>query len=287
MIPLRQTPAMQKVEEPCQTGSSLTKGLGKQADAQKYLARSRYWRNHWNPNATSLGFSGFMVPRFANGSFEPQDPLMCGACYWPDPYYEAKPWEYSMNAHHDIAHLISLAGGAETFGRRLDTLLDPRRSIFDVGNEPSFTSSYLYHFIGESWRSVNQSRFIANTHYNPGRAGIPGNSDAGAMQSWILWNMFGLYPMTGQTTFLIVSPWFASLDLDLGNGKKLHIRAPGVDSITRFFVQGVKINGKVWTKNWVTYDDIFRNGATMEFEMGSERKKWETGPLPPSPATGR
>lgn len=265
----------------------VAKGLGKDDDASKYVTRSRYWRNHWNPNATSLGFSGFMVPRYADGSFNiSQDPLSCGGCYWPDAYYEAKPWEYSINAHHDIKHLISLAGGPSTFGRRLDTLLNPNLSIFDVGNEPSFTNSYLYHFIGESWRSVNQSRYIANTHYNPGRAGIPGNSDAGAMQSWILWNMFGLYPMTGQTTFLVVSPWFESLDIDLGGGKTLSMRAPGVNSYTKFFVQSLKINGHAWTKNWVTYDDVFKNGATMEFEMGSEPKQWERqAELPPSPAT--
>lgn len=61
----------------------VAKGLGKDADADKYLNRSRNWRNHWNPNATSLGFSGFLVPRDENGFIE-QDPLSCGGCYWAD-----------------------------------------------------------------------------------------------------------------------------------------------------------------------------------------------------------
>lgn len=82
-------------------------GLGNTADAELYLNRSRNWRNHWNPQQTSLNFSGFVVPRFANGSFEyPYDPLQCGGCYWTDPYYEALPWEYSFNAHHVLLALL-------------------------------------------------------------------------------------------------------------------------------------------------------------------------------------
>lgn len=58
-------------------------GLGREDDAQKYLNRSRNWRNHWNPRQESLGFTGFVTPRYENGSFqEPYDPLQCGGCYW-------------------------------------------------------------------------------------------------------------------------------------------------------------------------------------------------------------
>ena len=57
-------------------------GQGNDADANKYLARSRNWRNHWNPDASSLNFSGFVVPKNADGSFVSQDPESCGGCYW-------------------------------------------------------------------------------------------------------------------------------------------------------------------------------------------------------------
>jgi predicted alpha-1,2-mannosidase len=62
-------------------------GLGREGDAQKYLNRSRNWRNHWNTEQESLGFTGFVVPRYGNGSFEePYDPLQCGGCYWGGEY---------------------------------------------------------------------------------------------------------------------------------------------------------------------------------------------------------
>lgn len=113
-------------------------GLGKSRDAAKYLRRARNWRNHWNPNQTSLGFSGFVVPRNASGFLE-TDPLKGG--YWSDAYYEAGSWAYSWAGVHDMRHLIELMGGAETVVRRLDTMFTEGASgssgtIFDATNEP-------------------------------------------------------------------------------------------------------------------------------------------------------
>ncbi len=81
--------------------SQIANGEGTPNDVSKYLRRSRYWRNHWNPKQHSLGFSGFMVPRysteagFSNNSFEyPYSPTQCGDCYWDAPY--AKPMGKSL-----------------------------------------------------------------------------------------------------------------------------------------------------------------------------------------------
>lgn len=166
--------------------SEVAKGLGKQADAEKYLNRSRNWRNHWNPEQTSLGFAGFVVPKYANGSFDyPYDPLQCGGCYWGDPYYEDLPWSYSFNAHHDIKHLIELAGGAENFTARLEKFFEPGiydgndafgNTIFNPSNEPAFTTPYLFNFVGRQDLTVKYSRHAIRAYYNAGTGGIPGNS---------------------------------------------------------------------------------------------------------------
>lgn len=159
-------------------------GLNKTAEADKYLSRSHNWRNHWNPNATSEGQSGFIVPRNANGSFIPQDPETCGGCYWGDAYYEDNAWIYSMNAIHDIAELKRRIGGDAKFVDRINKLFDLK--IFNPSNEPGFTSPFLYNFVnGQQWRSVDRSRYVG-TLYNATENGLPGNSDAGAMESNIL-----------------------------------------------------------------------------------------------------
>jgi putative alpha-1,2-mannosidase len=138
--------------------SQVASGLGKTHDAKKYLAKSRNWVNHWDPNAFSLNCTEFLVPRTTFG-FLKQDPLSCGGCYWGDAYYEALPWEYSFNANHDINTLIALSGGTTGFVSRLETVFKPgintsgrsaayNNTIFNPGNEPSFNTPYLYNFAG-------------------------------------------------------------------------------------------------------------------------------------------
>jgi len=97
--------------------------------------------------------------------------------------------------------------------------------------------------------------------------------------------MIGLYPMTGQTTFLILSPWFPSLIFNLGNGKSLKITTTGGNKDTAYHVQSLKVNGKSWDKAWVSWEDVFANGGTMDFVLGSSPVDWATGELPPSPAS--
>lgn len=162
-------------------------------------------------------------------------------------------------------------------------------TIFNPGNEPSFTTPYLFNFVGRQDLSVKFSRAAADAYYQPTPQGLPGNSDAGAMESWLLWSMIGLYPVTGQTTFLIGSPWLNDLTLDLGSGKTLHITsttAGGNSTSQPIYVQSLELNGRPWNQSWVAYDDIFANGGNLSFVLGSKPSKWSaSGTPPPSPAS--
>jgi predicted alpha-1,2-mannosidase len=164
-------------------------GLGKTDDAVKYLNRSRNWRNHWNPDLQSLGYSGFVQPRNLSG-FIDTDPLT-DIGYWGDFTYEASSWDYSFGDIHDMQKIVELMGGADTFFNRLESTFavganpaNPTGIIFDATNEPTFNVPYLYNFVNRSDRAVYQSRKIAKGDYNSGVSGLPGNSDAGAMQTW-------------------------------------------------------------------------------------------------------
>jgi putative alpha-1,2-mannosidase len=219
--------------------------------------------------------------------------MSCNGCYWGDYYYQALPWEYSFNAHHDMSTIVSLVGGRDMFIDRLEKLFKPGlfsgngqfgNTMFNPGNEPSFGSPFLYNFVNRQDLTVRRSRFVAKSYYSPTPRGLPGNSDAGAMESWLLWNIIGLYPLTGQTTFLIVSPWFKDLTIHLGGCKTLHITTTG-GSENIFYVQSLKVNGEDWNKSWVSWSDVFANGGTLEFVLGESPANWTTGALPPSPAS--
>ena len=241
---------------------------------------------------TALGFSGFVGPRDEEGFIE-QDPMTCGGCYWRDYYYQGLPWEYSFNAHHDLGTIVDYMGGPEEFVKRLEKTFEPGVSegngqfgntLFNPGNQPSFTTPYLYAYANRQDLSVKRSRFVAKSYYSPTPGGLPGNSDAGAMDSWLLWNMIGLYPMTGQPIFFIGSPWFTDLTIDLGNGRKFEITSEG-GSEDEFYVQSLKVNGKDWDKGWISFHDVFAEGGKMEFVLGPDPVEWTTGDLPPTPGS--
>ena len=63
-------------------------------DTQKYLERSAGWQRTWNHNVTSVGFTGFLTPRWPDGSWNATDynPALCGGCEWSAISYEATPW---------------------------------------------------------------------------------------------------------------------------------------------------------------------------------------------------
>ncbi|KAI1861574.1 hypothetical protein JX265_009541 [Neoarthrinium moseri] len=267
-------------------------------DVGLYLNRSRGWQKTWNNNVTSLNFTGFLAPTYANGSILSYDPLSCGACDWTSYSYEGVPWEYSFSFPFDMKTLISLMGGQETFESRLDTMFIPGltrsnqggnsagTTIFNPGNEPSFMTPFLYNYLPQKqYKSVQRSREVVNQYYNNGRSGIPGNDDAGAMSSWLVWNMIGLYPVVTQPVYLILSPWFEEVKLKLGDeGSFLRITASGLDKGP--YIQSLKVNGREWTQSWLSHNDLVGvdgEGALLEFEMGADAALWDTGDIPPSP----
>jgi len=104
------------------------------------------------------------------------------------------------------------------------------------------------------------------------------------MNSWLLWNMLGIYPVVTQPVYLLSSPWFPDLNMTINGDKTLRITATGLDrGPESYYVQSVKINGRPWTKNWFEHKDVMVEGGTIEFELGPEMKIWETGEVPPSP----
>ncbi|KAI0470744.1 glycosyl hydrolase [Xylariaceae sp. FL0804] len=299
--------------------SVVAEGLGAPAaDVQKYRERSAGWQRTWNPNVTSEGFAGFLTPRYANGSWaaEGYNPALCGECEWTAISYEATPWEYSFTVPHDMETLIGFMGGETEFERRLDYIFMPNTSqqdlsangadittIMNIGNEPDFATPYLYNYLNKQHKSVNQSRSLANQYFHDQLFGVPGNSDAGALNSWLIWQMLGLYPIATQPVFLLASPWFPDVNMSINGNATLRITSTATNTTSTtstttstvasdgsgslgqrgFYVQGVRINGREWDRNWFHYADVMIGGGTIEFTVGDNATAWETGEVPPSP----
>ncbi len=144
----------------------------------------------------------------------------------------------------------------------------------------------LYNYTGRPDKSADVVHLLLEKAFSDTRAGIPGNDDSGAMSSWLLFQSLGIFPVAGQDVYLISSPSVPEASLALGNGKRLHIVAKGLDpaGLNRY-VQSATLNGQNLQTNWFRHAQI-KNGATLVLTMGSAPSKWGTTTLPPSLSDG-
>jgi predicted alpha-1,2-mannosidase len=253
-------------------------GLNHSAEAKLFATRAHNWEHLWDKDLTREGFRGFLRPRNPDGSWAEPYFLVRGT--WPDFFYEGDLWTYSFYAPQDVRKLIAMAGGNETFVRRLDYIFT--RGHFDVTNEPGFLMPVLYNWAGRPDHTAEVINQLLEKAFTDQRSGIPGNDDSGAMSSWFIFNSLGFYPNAGQDIYLIGTPSFPEADITLASGKTLRIIAHNLDSehINRF-VQSATLNGAPLDASWFRHKQI-ANGGTLVFTMGSAPTKWGTTNLPPS-----
>ncbi|MBY8828019.1 GH92 family glycosyl hydrolase [Hephaestia mangrovi] len=262
--------------------AELACGLGRDDLARAFAKRAGNWANLWDRSLSVEGVSGFLRPRNPDGSWAA--PYLVERGTWPDFMYEADIWTYSLYAPQDVARLIGLSGGKAGFIKRLDTLFD--HGHFDMGNEPGFLIPMLYHWAGRPDLSVDRIIAYRERDFTDRRAGIPGNDDAGAMSSWLIFQMLGFYPVAGQDVYLIGSPVFPRSTIDLGEGKRLTILAEGLGSdTTARYVQSAELNGKPLDRAWFRQSEI-ADGGTLRLHMGSAPSTWGTATPPPSLSDG-
>ncbi len=266
----------------------VAKGLGEPEIAERYRARSGYWRNLWNGEAESCGVRGFIWPRDEKGGWvDDYDPLETGI--WTKAFYEGSSWQYSFFVPHDVAGLIECCGGREAFIDRLDTFFDKGidgkiSGFYNVGNEPSFLIPCLYIWAGRYDLTARRVRQIIDTYFGAGRDGLPGNDDSGAMGSWCTFHLLGLYPNAGQDYYLLTSPAVDEAEFRFPDGKSFRIvvRNQAPDHI---YIQTARLNGKRIDRAWIKHDEII-SGGTLELTMGSEPSSFGRRHLPPSLSIG-
>lgn len=260
--------------------------------------RSLSYRNTFDSSISSFGFTNFVQKRLPNGTFVNSDPTTCSPID-SDPsrpcslqqtntagVYETSSWEYSFYAPHDMDGLISLLSNQSgdipaaraSFTSRLDTYF--AQNLFYAGNEPSFGTPWLYHYANEPARTTRRVRDIVFANFNTTTAGLPGNSDVGAMQTLLNFHLLGLFPVVGTTELLIGSPFVPSYRIVNELRGTLVVVANGFDPSTvaqtipdgaRAFVGSVSMNGKKQPSRCkISFTDLFPGpgaNTTLELEM--------------------
>jgi putative alpha-1,2-mannosidase len=276
----------------------LARALNHPDDHTKYLSRSGNWLNMFKPDQRSTiagvdtNFTGFLQPRYSNGTWGYQDPIFCSplqeftGCYL-NPQgretYEGPVWLYTFFVPGDMATLIRTLGGRETFVQRLNFLHES--GVFYVGDEQAFLNLFLYHYAGRPALSAQRAHQYIPSLFNDTVGGIPGNDDSGAMGSFSTFVMMGLFPNAGQDVYFITPPFFQSVSITNGQtGNVATIRSVNFDpGYKNLFIQSATLDGVPYTRNWLQHR-FFLEGGVLELTLGPEESEWGTRPedVPPS-----
>jgi putative alpha-1,2-mannosidase len=249
--------------------AELAGALGHDADRDALAARSRGWRELFDPA------SGFLRARYIDGSFAmPFDPLD-----FTDAYVEANAWQSSFPAH-DAAELALAFGGEEALVAQLEELFvqaraewdsaDPRslgfqavpRSYYWHGNEPDLHAAWLFARAGRPDLTDTWVRWVMDAHYRDEPDGLPGNDDGGTLSAWWVFAALGLYPIAGTPAYVLSAPRFSRAEIDVPGGVFTIVAEGEGDRIQAIDLDGVPRSGRDF------FHAELRPGSVLRFVRG-------------------
>lgn len=263
-----------------QLGKKLNKP---QSEIEIYAKRAMNYKNLYNPQYK------LMTGRSDNGEFDKN----FVAEDWSGAFCEGNSWHWSFCVFHDPQGLIDLMGGRKEFITMMDSVfivpgnkgMESRGIIHEMremqvmnmgqyahGNQPIQHMIYLYNYAAEPWKAQYWVREVMDKLYSYTPDGYCGDEDNGQTSAWYVFSALGFYTVCpGTDQYVIGSPIFKSATLNLENGKKVIIKSNNTSSNNRY-IASMKLNGKVYTKNYLTHKDLL-DGASIVFDMSSVPNK--------------
>lgn len=260
----------------------LGKALGK---SKKELAQ--YRKNAMNYRNVFDTETNLMRGRNQDGTFQsPFSPLK-----WGDAFTEGNSWHYTWSVFHDVAGLIDLMGGEETFNHMLDSVFNVEPSFdesyyggviheiremqvmnmgnYAHGNQPAQHIIYLYNWSSQPWKTQYWGRETMLKLYSPTPDGYCGDEDNGQTSAWYVFSALGFYPVCPASgEYALGAPLFKKATLNLSNGNTVTISAPN-NELSTPYVNRLSVNGNIYDRNYITYD-LLNQGALLDYQMGKE-----------------
>lgn len=250
--------------------ADMAKRMGKEEEAAYFAKRADYYKNLFDPSTK------FMRPKKADGTWKsPFNPSQVGHSESiGGDYTEGNAWQYTWHVQHDVPGLIALFGGEEAFLQKLDSVFTVKLETTQAdvtgligqyahGNEPSHHVAYLYTLAGRPERTQELIRQIFDTQYLPKPNGLCGNDDCGQMSAWYIFSAMGFYPVNPVSgEYVFGAPQFPKFTLHLADGKTFTILAEGLSEEHKY-IDSITLNGKPYTKNYITHEDILKGGILV------------------------
>jgi predicted alpha-1,2-mannosidase len=271
--------------------AQLARRLGDDSTYNEFQARTGYWRNVFNPEASAT--AGYIQNRNSDGSWPELDPASSRG------FAEGSSAQYTWMVPFDVGGLFEVMGGPEAANRRLDAFFhnsDGSWALTALGglhaemdNEPSVGAPWLYLFAGRPYRTQEAVRRILDGLWSATPYGLPGNDDLGAMSSWYVWSAMGMYPgIPGRAELLLASPLFPRIVVQRPDGTTINITAPRAGTAA-FYVRGLRVDGRATRRPWLPEPFIVQGGR-LEYDLAAvPDTSWGAGPddvppsFPPSP----
>lgn len=261
--------------------AAMAKKMGKTADYETFAKRAMYYKNYFDSSIK------FIRPKLEDGSWRtPYDPAR--SIHGVGDFCEGNGWQYTFFVPQDSYGLIGLFGGNKPFVEKLDQFFTNNDSMgegassditgligqYAHGNEPSHHVAYLYVYAGAQWKTAEKVRYIMDEFYTDKPDGIIGNEDCGQMSAWYLLSAMGFYQVNPSDGVLVFgSPRFDKVTAKVRGGKTFTVEAEN-NSKENIYIQKVYLNGKLYPKTYITYNDIV-SGGNLKFVMGKRpNKKW-------------
>ncbi|MEV6759508.1 GH92 family glycosyl hydrolase [Streptomyces sp. NPDC051105] len=265
-------------------------------ESDYFLNRAQDYVNLFDPKA------GFFQGKDAQGRWR-VDSSAYDPRVWGYDYTETNGWGYAFTAPQDSRGLANLYGGRSGLADKLDEYFatpetaspdfvgsyggvihemtearDVRMGMYGHSNQVAHHVIYMYDAAGEPWKTQAYVREAVSRLYLGSEIGqgYHGDEDNGEQSAWYLFSALGFYPLVmGSGDYSIGSPLFKKATVHLENGRDLVIRAPR-NSATNVYVQGVRVNGRIWTSTSLPHS-LISKGGIIDFTMGPKPSTWGTG----------
>ncbi|RYF25383.1 MAG: glycoside hydrolase family 92 protein [Flavobacteriales bacterium] len=262
-------------------GYQLAKMTGNKFYMDIFERQMYNYKNVYDPSTR------FMRGKDVNGKWAPNfDPIE-----WGGPFTEGNAWHWQWSVFQDTKGLINMMGGNENFVAKLDSVFSQPNKVkvgtyggmihemtemvmanmgqYAHGNQPIQHMVYLYNYANQPWKAQFHAREVMSKLYNATENGYPGDEDQGQTSSWYVLSALGFYSVTpGTGEYVFGSPMFKKTTINLENGKKFVIDAPG-NSASNVYIKSASLNGKSYTRTFITHQDLLK-GGTLKLEMSDK-----------------
>lgn len=259
----------------------MAKKMGCMDDYHTYIRRGHAYEHYWDKRINKIH------PKMADGSwYEPYDPFSAEHHGNVGDFTEGNGWQYTFMIPQNPDGLVALHGGDDAFVENLDSLFVAEGDLgataapdvsglvgqYAHGNEPNHHIPYLYAYAGAQWKTAACVRMLQKQFYTSKPDGLCGNEDCGQMSAWHVMSALGFYQVNPSNgVYVFGSPEFKRAAVTLPGGKMFTVVARN-NSDRHVYIKSVKLNGKPYTKAFITYQDIMKGGM-LEFEMSSKPNK--------------